>query len=608
MFIPIRTIPPRTGNAIPFAATLAAILLLSSAVVAQQTPDVTGDYNSATVDYARIMRLHIKRTAEGGLTGTVDIPGLFEAGDSLEDIHLEGRSLSFTITRHYDGEWRGTVAADGSTLSGSWVQWVGTSPLNFIRFVPAAKPSPFDGIWLGTLNALAQEPQRVQIAVKSDVAGEEFCTMDLPDQRVMGLDCAHPVAAGSSFSFDVPAISTHWSGELSAGGDALTGTVNQGKAQSLNFLRQSAAVPARAPIPPVYDPAIPPVDVGELKSVLDRDLAEALKSPALAPAAGIGISIGVVEHGIRRVFSYGSATPESIFEIGSITKTFTGLMLAQLAAEGKVTVDEPVRALLPAGTVVKPAGPEITLLDLATMRSGLRWEAANLYPRDVKNPYADYSADRLYAFLRWRGVAKPANAPERNSELAFGLLGHALANRMGASYPVLLKDQIAAPLGLHDTAVQLSAEQQLRLVPGHDAKRDPAPGWEFDALAGLGAIRSTAGDLLTYLEAWMHPENIKLLEGFPGSSTLAAAIAQMYRLQGGAVPDMGSPITWRYDTETGNCWHNGATGGYSSYAFFNPKGDYAGVVLLDASPTDEDVFVDRLGQHIAQRLAGKPAI
>jgi D-alanyl-D-alanine-carboxypeptidase/D-alanyl-D-alanine-endopeptidase len=375
----------------------------------------------------------------------------------------------------------------------------------------------------------------------------------------------------------------------------------------LNFSRQSAALPAR-PIPPqIYDAAMPPVAAADLESVLDRDLAETLKSGELAPATGIGVSIAVVEHGVQRVFSLGATRPNSIFEIGSITKTFTDLILAQMVAQGRVKLDEPVRELLPSGTAAKPDGLEITLLDLATRRSGLRTFPSNLYPVDVKNPFADYRAADLYAFLKWRGVAKRTDAPIRNSEIASGLLGQALADRAGISYSALLKDEITGPLELKDTTVSLSPEQQLRFAAGHDADHRPARPWDFDSLAGAGAIRSTAGDMLTYLEANLHPESLKLAAGSTGAATLSAALVQSHELQPQVSSGTRMALGWLYDEEIGEYWHNGATGGYSSYAFFNPKGDYAAIVLLNASPGADGVFVDRLGKHISERLAGKPA-
>ena len=125
----------------------------------------------------------------------------------------------------------------------------------------------------------------------------------------------------------------------------------------------------------------------DLQSVMDRDLRQQLTSGELAPGTGVGLAIGVLKHGERRVFTYGAAKPDSLFEIGSISKTFTGLILARMVAEGKVRLDEPVRELLPAGTVAKPAGEEITLLDLATHHSGLPPMPDNFPPADLGQPF-----------------------------------------------------------------------------------------------------------------------------------------------------------------------------------------------------------------------------
>lgn len=587
---------------------VAMLALGSRAIPAQPTPTIVGDY-TATVNSTFVVRLHLRLDAEGALTGSADVPSQLEFGDSLEDIHLEGRALSFAITRHTDGEWKGTVDGDGRTLTGVFIKWAGSEPMNFVRssFVPAAKPSAVDGIWLAWVGA-GKAPRRIQVVVRSDDAGRESCVVDLPDQRRMGAECANVVFAGGVFSFDLPAAPAHWSGELSADGKVLAGTWSQGKTAPLNFARQTEALTAVPVPPPVYSAAMAPVAAADLASVLDRDLAEALTNGELAPATGDGVSIAVVKHGVTRVIEFGAAKPDSIFEIGAVTKTFTGLLLSQMVAQGKARLDEPVRELLPPGTVAKPDGPEITLLDLATHRSGLRWFPSNFYYADANNPFADYSAAKLYAFLGRHGVANRADATIRNSELAFGLLGQALANRAGTSYSALLKDEIAGPLGMIDTAVSLSPEQQIRLLPGHDADHRPARAWDFDSLAGAGAVRSTAGDMILYLEANLHPENFKPIPGSPGAATLSAALIQSHRLQPALSPETRIGFGWLYQTATGDYWHNGATGGYSSYAFFNPEGDYAGVVLMNASPGSDGAFVDRLGQHISQRLAGKPAV
>ena len=146
------------------------------------------------------------------------------------------------------------------------------------------------------------------------------------------------------------------------------------------------------------------------------------------------------------------------------------------------------------------------------------------------------------------------------------------------------------------------------MIPGHDQFHGPARAWDTDALAGAIGIRSAAGDMLSYLEANLHPEKLKPVVGSPGAATLSAALRQALQQQSEVSPGMRIALGWLYQEETGNYWHNGATAAYSSYAFFNPKGDYAAVVLLNTSPGVNGSFVEVLGRHICQRLAGKPAI
>ncbi len=485
---------------------------------------------------------------------------------------------------------------------------------------PPALPATINGFWLGELHA-GGATLRVQITVKSDADGKASCTLDSLDQNAIGLPCDHVELKGDSFSFDVPVVHGHWAGKVSADGKSLAGSWDQGSALELNFIHQAAALAAKQVPSPVYDPAMPPVTAAELKAVMDRDLAKALESGQLAPSTGAGVSIGVIEHGVRRVFCYGTAKPESIFEIGSMSKTFTGIILAQMVKQGKVSLDEPVRELLPAGTVTKPTGPEITLLDLATQHSGLPRMPDNFNPADGANPYADYHAANLYAFISKHGVDVPAGASFLYSNLGFGLLGQALAVRARLTYPQLLRSEITGPLGLADTTVALSPEQKARFLPGHDGDHRPAHAWDLDALAGAGAIRSTAGDMLSYLAANLHPEAVKAAGSSGGNSsgatnpgttspraTLNEALEFSHQLRADAMPGMRIALAWLYQSDTGNYWHNGATGGYSSYGFFNPVGDYAAVVLLNTSIGAKGSFADRLGEHIAERLAGKPAI
>jgi CubicO group peptidase (beta-lactamase class C family) len=570
--------------------------------LAQPAPSVAGDY--AGMLGPLHVKLHIKVDTAGAITGTLDSTDQGALAIPCAEFHLEGQTLTFTIPAVH-GSWKGTVTADA--LDGTWDQGA-PQPLKFTRdtFVAAAKPSSVDGIWLGTLDA--GKPLRIQLHVRSDSAGHELCTTDSLDQHAMGNDCDKVVFSGSDLNFDVPAFQGHWSGKLSTDGNTLTGTWDQGKPLPLNFTRQTTALEAKPIPPPTYDPAIPPVAAADLQAVLDKDLAAALKSGQLAPSTGAGVSVGVIAHGKRYLYTYGTAKPDSIFEIGSISKTFTCLILSQMVEQGKVKFDTPVRELLPPGTVAKPAGDEVTLLDIAIQHSGLPRMPDNFKPADPSNPYADYGPANLYAFLAKQGVAKPAKPGFVYSNLAMGLLGQALALRSGLTYPALMKEEVADPLGLKDTTVALTPAQQTRFMQGHDSDHKPAHAWDLDALAGAGAIRSDASDMLTYLEANLHPESLKQIPGGSPAATISAALVQQHELRADVAPGMRIALAWLYIEDSGDYWHNGGTGGFSSYSFFNPKGDYAAIVLLNTGPGDTGSFADRLGQHISQRLAGKPAI
>ncbi len=347
-----------------------------------------------------------------------------------------------------------------------------------------------------------------------------------------------------------------------------------------------------------FEPPAVPVEARDLQAVMDRDLSQAVRSGQLAPGTGAGLAIGVWKHGERRVFTYGTAKLNSLFEIGSISKTFTGLMLARMVGQGKVRLDEPVRKLLPAETVAKPTGQEITLLDLATHHSGLPPMPNNFHPADRSNPYADYGPQQLYDYLARQGVTKSGDATFLYSNLGVGLLGQALAVRSGRSYADQLRQEITGPLGLTDTAVELSADQQRRFVQGHDKRHHPVHAWDLDALAGAGAIRSTAGDMLTYLEANLHPERY---------APLSDALAMSHQLHDSAAAGSQIALAWLYSPDSGSYEHGGATAGFSSYVFFNQRADCAAVVLVNSGP-DPLLPPDLIGQHIWQRLSGKPAI
>lgn len=347
------------------------------------------------------------------------------------------------------------------------------------------------------------------------------------------------------------------------------------------------------------DPALPPVDVAKLPAVLDQDFRPLLsQNGILARGTGGGLAIGVYEHGMRRVMTYGTALPDSLFETGSIGKTFTALLLARMVEKGSVRFDEPLRLLLPEDTVEKPVGEEIRLIDLATHHSGLPPMPNNLHPEDdAAQQYADYHAADLYAYLSNRGVHKRKDAPYDYSNLGFAVLGKALAHRAGLSYAELVQREVIAPLGLRDTVISPLIEQRSRFIQGYNEDHHPAQPFDLDVFNSAGGFRSTAGDLLTYLVAHLHPE----------ATGLAPALEDSHKLRADATPADRIALAWFYHPQDGTYWHDGATPGFTSAALFNLQQDYAIAVLLNSGPSVTDTLKS-IAQHIRQRLLGRPAI
>jgi serine-type D-Ala-D-Ala carboxypeptidase/endopeptidase len=203
----------------------------------------------------------------------------------------------------------------------------------------------------------------------------------------------------------------------------------------------------------------------------------------------------------------------------------------------------------------------------------------------------------------------PAKPEFSYSNLGVGLLGQALSERAGVTYEALLRKQVTGPLGMHDTVCTITPALRARFVQGHDGEHKPAHAWDQNALAGAGAIRSTAADMLTYLEAQLHPDHLPpAVRATPEGKTLAAAITASHVPQAEAGPGMHITLNWLRRDESGSYWHNGATGGNSAFAIFNPDKDFAVVVLSNTSIGGDRSFTDELGAHVVQRLTGKAAM
>jgi serine-type D-Ala-D-Ala carboxypeptidase/endopeptidase len=329
----------------------------------------------------------------------------------------------------------------------------------------------------------------------------------------------------------------------------------------------------------------------------DQDIRQILVDRIDRDHQGVGIVVGIIEPSGRRVISYGHLdtndtrplTGDTVFEIGSITKVFTSLLLADMVQRGEVGLNDPVVRYLPAGTKVPERdGRQITLVDLAPHTSGLPRLPTNLVVKDLSNPYADYTVEQLYAFLATYALKRNIGAMYEYSNLGGGLLGHVLARLAGMDYDALVHARITAPLEMVSTGIRLSADQHTRLAVGHNEKLATVPTWDLPTLAGAGALRSTANDLLTFLAA-----NLGMME-----STLAPGMAAMLTARRPTgTPDLDVALGWHVLTRNGHdlIWHNGGTGGYRSYLGYDPI-THVGVVVL--SNVSTSAGVDDIGSHL----------
>jgi CubicO group peptidase (beta-lactamase class C family) len=331
-------------------------------------------------------------------------------------------------------------------------------------------------------------------------------------------------------------------------------------------------------------PVVPPPALSE--DAIRRLLVDRVDERRLS----VGMGVGVTEANSHRFVTYGCrdtcggspVNEKTLFEIGSITKLFTALLLSDMAVRGEVGLDEPVAELLPAGTRV-PArdGRAITLRDLASHYSGLPRVATNGdSPDRPGGPYAAYSAERLYQFLAGHELIRTPGDSFEYSNVGAGLLGHALVLRAAASgYESLIRARILDPLRMDDTVIAIPSRLAANVASGHDDSLEPTSDWTFHVLAGTGAFRSTLSDLLRLMDAVCDP-------GSPIASIIRPLMTP--RGRGGlelAKPHPGGAMALSKP---------GGTGGFRGFVRCIPEWKRGVVVLSNASI---DAVVD-LGIHV----------
>jgi serine-type D-Ala-D-Ala carboxypeptidase/endopeptidase len=313
----------------------------------------------------------------------------------------------------------------------------------------------------------------------------------------------------------------------------------------------------------------------------------------------VGLVVGIVKEGGSRIIAYGETfrgsgvTPDgdTLYEIGSVSKVFTGVLLALLIRSGEVHPGDPLQTYLPASVKVPMTGGKpITLEHMATHTSGLPRMPDNFKPANPLNPYADYTVEQMLTFLNGHKLRRPPGQYEY-SNFAMGLLGHVLASRADTPYEQLLVERICIPLGMNDTRINLNEEQQKRLSLPYDMALKPTLNWDIPALAGAGAIRSSVNDMIRFIKA-----NLKK-DDKPISPALRLSHMKRHAMEDGLSMGLG----WHLARDGETLWHNGGTGGYHAWLAISPEHKVGVVVLANTA----NMRLDEFGEQVTRIALGR---
>ena len=301
-----------------------------------------------------------------------------------------------------------------------------------------------------------------------------------------------------------------------------------------------------------------------------------------------GVVQGVLEaDGSTTVVSWGSAGPgarpldaASTFDIGSITKTFTATVLADMVLAGEVGLDDPMGRYLPDSvTVPTRGGAEITLRDLATHRSG--FPRMGHRPANMATPYTDFTEEMAYAFLDTVELRSVPGSEYRYSNVGFNVLAFVLGRAVGIPYPDLLRERVLAPLGMDRTGYGPEGEVAELAVWGHERRGVRAyHEARGDAAYGAGGLYSNAGDLLTYLRAQVTPAETRLQRAMALTREIHGATSDHEYSLGWMRAALGQRRVYL---------HGGATRGFSTMAVFDPSRGIAAVTLANVSGLDRTI-------------------
>jgi CubicO group peptidase (beta-lactamase class C family) len=346
-----------------------------------------------------------------------------------------------------------------------------------------------------------------------------------------------------------------------------------------------------------------PLDPATLAALVD---ALAARTPHCrggdALAVGVADADNVIVRGYGHVRDDLPRVPDAVtmFEIGSITKVFTSLLLADMAEEGLVGLDDELATYMPADvTVPVKDGRPVRLVDLATHTSGLPGVprailGSALDWRRRLDPYAHFTEDDLHRALSSTRLRHAPGSRFAYSNMGAALLGEALARRAGTGYEALVDRRITGPLGMSSTCVSLGDTQLERLAQGHSFRGGRRRPWELGPFAPAGALRSCVADMLLFLQANLSPPETTLGQAIRLTHSPRTTVGRHHQI------GLGWLISVQPRSLHLVLWHNGGTGGYRSFAAFVPQARVA-VVALGARARSVDGLCLKLIEHLTTR-------
>jgi len=345
-------------------------------------------------------------------------------------------------------------------------------------------------------------------------------------------------------------------------------------------------------------PQLPPA--AAIAAGRHHDAVAAQVQPFLDAELVSGLVVGLYDIGKTEIYGFGAGPhgepPDgaTLFELGPVTKVYTSLLFADAIQRREVALDTPVAALLPPG-VTAPIrdNAAITLGQLALHTSGLPRLPPSVVSRAAADPYAGYNENLLYNDLIRTELASTPGTRIAYSNYGGGLLGFVLGQKLGGGYAKQIVSRVLKPLDLSDTFITVPAAAKPRRAAGTTEDLAPAPPWTYDAMAGAGALISTARDQLRMIDAE--------LDAAAGGQLPLRRAMKLTQEPALDRPGDNEGLGWMIDP-TGRYWHNGTTGGFHAFVGFDPK-TKRGVVLLASTASS---LIDRLAEPMYKLLDNAP--